>query len=114
MKELPNEMERNLRALIKSKYRSVREFAAKAEIPYTTVATILNRGILNSTVSNVIKICNALNLDIHMLTKGELVEAAPDNPEERKYDKETTKVADAYMKATSDNKFVVRHVLNLD
>ena len=31
MKELPNEMERNLRALIKSKYRSVREFAAKAK-----------------------------------------------------------------------------------
>ena len=53
-----------IKDLIIEKYGSVRQFALKIDIPYTTIDSILKRGIDNSNVSNVIKMCKALDLSI--------------------------------------------------
>jgi len=107
-----NELETNLKNLITSRYRSVREFSIKAGIPYTTVETILKRGLLNSTINNVMKICNELKIDVHALPEGR-IEPLP-KPVKTDFDSETLKVARAYEKASSENRFAVRHVLKLD
>ncbi len=60
-------LERKLKELIIEKYGSVRNFSIKIEIPYTTVDSILKRGLDNSNVGNVIKMCKALNLSIDNL-----------------------------------------------
>lgn len=60
-------LEEELKSLIKKKYGSVRQFALKIDIPYTTVDTILKRGIDNSNVGNVLKMCKALNISIDNL-----------------------------------------------
>lgn len=60
-------LEENLRNLIINKYGSIRQFAFNIKIPYTTVDSILKRGIDNSNVGNVIKICKALNISIDNL-----------------------------------------------
>ena len=60
-------LEEKLKNLIIEKYGSVRQFAFKIDIPYTTVDSILKRGIDNSNVGNVIKMCKALNLSIDSL-----------------------------------------------
>lgn len=57
-------MEEELKKLIIEKYGSIRKFAIKIDIPYTTIDSILKRGIDNSNVSNVIKICKALNISL--------------------------------------------------
>lgn len=60
-------LEDKIKKLIIEKYGSVRQFSFKIDIPYTTVDTILKRGIDNSNVGNVIKICKALGISIDNL-----------------------------------------------
>ena len=65
-------IETKLKDLILSRYKSLREFTIIVDIPYTTLDSILKRGIGNSSVNNVIKICNALNLSVDALAAGEI------------------------------------------
>ena len=60
-------VETDLKKLIIEKYGSVRNFALKIDLPYTTVDSILKRGIDNSNLSNVLKMCKALNISIDKL-----------------------------------------------
>lgn len=60
-------LEERLKELIIEKYGSVRQFSFKIDIPYTTVDTILRRGLDNSNVGNVIKMCKALDISIDTL-----------------------------------------------
>lgn len=60
-------LEEKIKKIIIEKYGSIRQFSIKINIPYTTVDTILKRGIDNSNVGNVIKMCKALNLSIDNL-----------------------------------------------
>lgn len=60
-------LEDKLKNLIVDKFGSVRQFALNIDIPYTTVDSILKRGIDNSNVGNVIKMCKALNISIDNL-----------------------------------------------
>lgn len=43
---------------------SVKGFAERAELPYTTLRSILGRGVENASVVNVIKICKALGITV--------------------------------------------------
>lgn len=68
-------LEKKLKCYIIQKYGSVRNFSIKAEIPYTTVDTILRRGIYKANVSNVIKLCKKLNISLDELVENnEIVE----------------------------------------
>lgn len=58
---------------IENQYRSVREFAIRVGIPYTTLKSALEKGIGGTAVDTVIKICDELEIDINKLkpsTKG--------------------------------------------
>lgn len=57
-------LENKIKDLIIEKYGSIRQFSFKIGLPYTTIDSILKRGIDNSNVSNVIKMCKALNISI--------------------------------------------------
>ena len=54
--------EEYLKNLMELKSGSVRSFASEIEIPYTTIRSILERGILNAKMDNIIKICAGLNI----------------------------------------------------
>ena len=66
-------IEEKIKEIIKDKYGSVKRFAEKIEVPYTTIDTILKRGLLNSNVLNVIKICNELEINVDELANGKVV-----------------------------------------
>lgn len=57
-------LEEKIKNLIIEKYGSIRQFAIKIDVPYTTIDSILKRGIDNSNVSNVLKMCKALDISI--------------------------------------------------
>ena len=61
-----------LKKYIKNKYHSVREFTIKIDMPYTTLDSIFRRGIENSSVSNIAKICYALNISLPDLLNNEI------------------------------------------
>ena len=65
--------EDKLRELILSEYKSVREFTKAIEMPYTTMDSILHRGVGNSSVTNIIKICRKLRISIEALADGKIV-----------------------------------------
>lgn len=64
--------EEKLRHLILSKYKSIREFTIEADIPYTTMDSILRRGVGNSSVDNIIKVCKTLRISVDALARGEI------------------------------------------
>ena len=64
-----NNIEEEIKNLIIKDYGSISNFATKYDFPWSTVKAMLTRGIKNSSISNVIKLCNALNLDIEELSK---------------------------------------------
>lgn len=52
-------------------------------MPYSTFATILARGVDNSNVTNIIKICKALGISADDLANGEITPIAPKARETR-------------------------------
>lgn len=62
-----------LKELIISKYGSLKKFCEKIDMPWTTLDSILKRGISNSNITNVLKITKELELDTERLANGEIV-----------------------------------------
>ncbi|MCE4965270.1 XRE family transcriptional regulator [Staphylococcus chromogenes] len=56
------EKENNLKRLMENKSGSVKAFSEDIGLAYTTVRSILERGVYNAKVENVIKICKGLNI----------------------------------------------------
>lgn len=55
--------EQKLRNLILDRYPSLRQFAIEANIPYSTLMTLLTRGIGGASFDVVILICKKLCID---------------------------------------------------
>lgn len=55
--------EQILRNLILDKYISLRQFAIEADIPYSSLMTILSRGIGGASFDMVMQICSKLGID---------------------------------------------------
>lgn len=69
------ELESKLKELILSKYKSLRDFCIQNNFPYSTIEGMLKRerGIMGTSVSIVIKVCNCLNIDVEELEHGKIV-----------------------------------------
>lgn len=63
-------LENEIKDMIIKKYGSLRYFCNKIDVPYSTIDSILKRGISKANVLNVIKICNALGLSVDSLKHG--------------------------------------------
>ncbi|MDD5901613.1 MAG: hypothetical protein PUC73_12055 [Lachnospiraceae bacterium] len=55
--------EQKLRNLILNQYKSLRQFAIEAEIPYSTLMTLLSRDIGGASFDIVVKICRKLAVE---------------------------------------------------
>lgn len=55
--------EQKLRNLILDRYVSLRQFSKEADIPYSTLTTLLSRGIGGASFDAVILICKKLGID---------------------------------------------------
>lgn len=73
-----NTLEEQLKSLILSRYKSLREFTLKINMPYTTLDTILKRGVNTANIINILKICNELSISADKLADGFIVEKVPD------------------------------------
>lgn len=65
-------IEEKLKELILSRYRSVLVFTNSIGMPYATMTSIFKRGINNSSVVNIIKICNALGISADALAQNRI------------------------------------------
>ncbi len=67
-------IEQELKALIIERYSSIREFSVAVGIPYTTLDSILKRGVEKANVLNIVKICHVLGVDVTALASGKIEE----------------------------------------
>lgn len=65
-------IEDKLKNLILDRYSSIREFTLKIDMAYSTLNSIFIRGIQNSTLSNILKICDELHISADALANGEI------------------------------------------
>lgn len=65
-------LEEQLKAEILTQHRSVRAFAMAANIPYTTLDSVLKRGVEKAGVVTVLRIFSALDLDVESIATGVL------------------------------------------
>ena len=65
--------EQLLRGRILDSYPSLRRFALDAGIPYSTLMTLLTRGVGGASFDTVARICHALELDIDDLYCGDQI-----------------------------------------
>lgn len=66
-------IEERLKCLILAQYKSVRAFATVIDVPYTTVDSVIKRGVMKSGVGTVTKICRRLKISADALADGEIV-----------------------------------------
>ena len=66
-------IELKIKNLILSRYKSIREFTEVAHIPYSTLDSILRRGVKNASLANVILICKNLGISADELAEGRIV-----------------------------------------
>lgn len=59
----PGARELRLRLMILEKYPSLREFSRRADIPYSTLMTVLERGIAGAGFDLMMKICRELGVE---------------------------------------------------
>ena len=65
--------EDKLKNYILERYKSIREFTIAYNIPYSTLDSVFKRGIDNSSVGVIFKICKSLNISPDALAEGEIV-----------------------------------------
>ena len=65
-------IEDKLKEYILERYNSIREFSISIGMSQSTVDSMLKRGLNNSSVKNVIKICKALGISVDGLASGEI------------------------------------------
>ena len=73
-------IEERLKELILLRYHTVKDFSKVIGLSYSTVDSILRRGVANSGVSNIIKICKELGISADELAEGKIV-VVEDNPQ---------------------------------
>ena len=67
------QLEISLKELIIEKYGSLNRFAEVIDMSWTTLDSILKRSIKKANISNIMKICDALNIDCESLYYGSIV-----------------------------------------
>ncbi len=68
-----DETELQLKKIIIDKYGSLKKFCEKIDMPWTTLDSILKRGVTNSNITNVMKITRELQVDTESLASGLIV-----------------------------------------
>ena len=65
-------IEEKLKEEILKQFKSCRRFCLKINLPTSTLATILKNGVEGASIQNIMKICNALNIDVDALVDGNI------------------------------------------
>ncbi len=65
-------LEEQLKTEILSKYKSIRAFTTAINIPYSTLDSVFRRGLVNAGISTMLKVFDALDLDIESVSTGQL------------------------------------------
>lgn len=78
--------EEKLRQYILSRNKSLLSFTQSIDMPYGTIQSIFRRGIMNSSIDNIFKICSALEISADDLAEGKIVPLSTKSDNNNKID----------------------------
>lgn len=70
-----NDVETRLKELIIEKYGSLSKFCEKIDMPWTTLDSILKRGVNKANITNILKITSELSINTMALARGDIVKS---------------------------------------
>ena len=70
-------IENKLKEMIIARYGTVVNFTTQAGLPNSTVASIMNRGVNNASIQNIVIICKMLGISADALADGKIVPVTP-------------------------------------
>lgn len=101
-------VEEQLKNLILTKFKSIRDFAITVDMPYSTIDSIFKRGVGNASITNVNKICKALNISADTLADGEIQSVRKiDNTVKSEFSKTDEEIIKKFMQLTERNKIKI-------
>lgn len=65
-------VEDQIKSIIIQKYKSVRAFTKIIDVPYSTIDSMLKKGIAGTGIQTVLKVCHALNIDVESIESGKI------------------------------------------
>lgn len=65
-------VEEQLKLIIEEKYKNVRNFSMSVGIPYSTMRSVLERGLNKANISTVLTICDALGIEAESIATGKI------------------------------------------
>lgn len=68
-----NNVEIELKELILRRYGSLSEFCKKIDLPWTTLDSILKRGVEKANIKSILKITAELGIDVESLAAGKII-----------------------------------------
>ena len=71
-----NDVEIRLKELIIERYGSLAKFCEKIEMPWTTLDSILKRGVDKANITNILKITSELSINTKALAEGKIIESS--------------------------------------
>ena len=81
-------IEERLKMLILERYGNIVAFSKAVDIPNTTIASILKRGIMNASIDSVLKICGKLEISADELANNRIT-PVQESPKDAPQDIET-------------------------
>lgn len=109
-------IEQELKELILSRYKSVRDFSISIEMPYSTIDSIFKRGVANASITNIIKICETLFISADDLARGKIVhrndKAAP-APSCNELSEDEQRLIDGYRQLSGQGKEYMLQTLSM-
>lgn len=70
-------IETKLKTYILSNYKTLMAFCNEIDMPWTTLNSILNRGVARASIANILKITNGLEIDAESLLDNMIVPRKP-------------------------------------
>ena len=107
-------LEENLKKRIINEYGSLKAFTDKIDMPWTTLDSILKRGVGKANITNILKITAELNLDAESLADGIIAKKAVDFSDPLAFSVEEKTVILSYRNADEITISMVRRCLGIN
>ena len=103
-----------LKLYIESRYKSVREFTIAIDMPYTTLHSIFRRGIENSSVANINRICEELQISMPDLLHNQIVPISKTTSKKKEVNSTFDDLVLAISKLSPQKQKLLLELLNTD
>lgn len=104
------ELEKKLKEMILEKYGSLNKFSDKIAMPWTTLDSVLKRGINKSNISNVIRICQELKISADELANENIISV--EDYRNNEFPKEIRAAARGMMKLSPEDQKTALDMIN--